>query len=147
METKVEDILKERGQKIFSVTPATTVFDAIRMMAEKDIGAILVMDGDKLEGIFTERDYMKKIILKGLSSKDTQVNSVMTTKMAYITPESSLEEGLAVMAEKNCRHLPVFENKKLAGLISIGDLAQRIIKDQKITINNLAEYIAGHWES
>lgn len=146
METKISDTLKEKGGNIFSVTPNTTVFDTIRLMVDKNIGAVLVMDGDRLEGIFTERDYMKKIILKGHSSKETPVKDVMTTKVAYITPDASLEEGLAAMAEKRCRHMPVFENKKLVGVVSIGDLAKRMIKDQKVTIKNLAEYIAENWE-
>jgi len=146
METKISDILKEKGGNIFSVTPNTTVFDTIRLMVDKNIGAVLVMDGDRLEGIFTERDYMSKIILKGYSSKETPVKGVMTTKVAYITPDASLEEGLAAMGEKRCRHMPVFENKKLVGVVSIGDLAKRMIKDQKVTIKNLAEYIAENWE-
>lgn len=145
METKVSDILEEKKQEIFSVTPDTKVFDTIKLMVEKNIGAILVMEKNRLEGIFTERDYMKKIILKGVSSKETPVKEVMTEKVAYISPDASLEEGLAVMSEKQCRHLPVFENKKLLGVISIGDLAKRIIKDQKVTIHNLNEYIAGNW--
>jgi CBS domain-containing protein len=145
METKVSDILEEKNQEIFSVTPDTKVFDTIKLMVEKNIGAILVMDGERLEGIFTERDYMKKIILKGYSSKDTSVKDVMTERVAYISPDASLEEGLAVMSEKKCRHLPVFESKKLLGVISIGDLAKRIIKDQQVTIHNLNEYIAGNW--
>jgi CBS domain-containing protein len=145
METKVADILEEKKQEVFSVTPDAKVFDTIKLMVEKNIGAILVMNEDRLEGIFTERDYMKKIILKGVSSKETPVKDVMTEKMAYISPDASLEEGLAVMSEKKCRHLPVFENKKLLGVISIGDLAKRIIKDQKVTIHNLNEYIAGNW--
>ena len=145
METKVSDILQEKKQEIFSVTPDTMVFDTIKLMVEKNIGAILVMNEDRLEGIFTERDYMKKIILKGISSKETPVKEVMTEKVAYISPGASLEEGLAVMSEKGCRHLPVFENKKLLGVISIGDLAKRIIKDQQVAIHNLNEYIAGNW--
>ena len=145
METKVADILEEKKQEVFSVTTDTKVFDAIKLMVEKNIGAILVVNEDRLEGIFTERDYMKKIILKGIASKETPVKDVMTEKMAYISPDASLEEGLAVMSEKKCRHLPVFENKELLGVISIGDLAKRIIKDQKVTINNLNEYIAGNW--
>ena len=145
METKVADILEEKKQEVFSVTPDTMVFDTIKLMVEKNIGAVLVMKENQLEGIFTERDYMKKIILKGISSKETPVKDVMTEKMAYISPDASLEEGLAVMSEKKCRHLPVFENKKLLGVISIGDLAKRIIKDQKVTINDLNEYIAGNW--
>jgi CBS domain-containing protein len=145
METKVSDILAEKKQEIFSITPDTKVFDTIKLMVEKNIGAMLVMDENRLEGIFTERDYMKKVILKGVSSKETPVKDVMTEKVTYISPDASLEEGLAVMSEKKCRHLPVFENKKLLGMISIGDLAKRIIKDQKVTINNLNEYIAGNW--
>ncbi len=146
METKVSDILEEKKQEIFSVAPDTTVFDTIKLMVEKNIGAMLVMAENRVEGIFTERDYLKKIILKGYSSKETPVKDVMTGKMAYISPDAFLEEGLAVMSEKKCRHLPVFENKKLLGVISIGDLAKRIIKDQKIAITNLNEYIAGNWE-
>ena len=145
METKVLDILEEKKQETFSVTPDTTVFDTIKLMVEKNIGAMLVINENRLEGIFTERDYMKKIILKGYSSKETPVKDVMTEKVAYISPDAFLEEGLAVMSEKQCRHLPVFENKKLLGVISIGDLAKRIIKDQKVTISNLNEYIAGNW--
>jgi CBS domain-containing protein len=145
METKVADILEEKKQEVFSVTPDTMVFDAIKLMVEKNIGAVLVVNENQLEGIFTERDYMKKIILKGIASKETPVKDVMTKKMAYISPDTSLEEGLAIMSEKKCRHLPVFENKELLGVISIGDLGRRIIIDQKITINNLNEYIAGNW--
>jgi len=145
METKVADILEEKKQEVFSVTPDTMVFDAIKLMVEKNIGAVLVVNENRLEGIFTERDYMKKIILKGIASKETPVKDVMTKKMAYISPDTSLEEGLAIMNEKKCRHLPVFENKELLGVISIGDLGRRIIIDQKITINNLNEYIAGNW--
>jgi CBS domain-containing protein len=146
MVTTVANILEERNGEIFTVTPDTTVFDAIKLMVEKNIGAILVLDGDKLEGIFTERDYMKKIILQGLSSKETPVKDVMTAKISYITPDVTLEEALAAMAEKKCRHLPVFDGKKLTGVISIGDLAKRIIKDQKVTIKNLSEYLSENWE-
>lgn len=146
METKVSDVLEEKNQEIFSVTTDTTVFDTIKIMVEKNIGAVMVMENDRFEGIFTERDYMKKIIVMGLSSKETPIKDVMTRKVAYITPDVSLEQGIAVMSEKQCRHLPVFEDKKLLGVVSIGDLASRIIKDQRVTIQNLNEYIAGNWE-
>ncbi|MGD2086787.1 MAG: CBS domain-containing protein [Candidatus Aminicenantes bacterium] len=145
METKISDILEEKKQEIFSVTPDTKIFDTIKLMVEKNIGAVLVMEENRLAGIFTERDYMKKITLRGLSSKETPVKDVMTRQVAYISPKASLHQGLAVMSEKKCRHLPVFENKKLVGVISIVDLAKRMIKDQKVTINNLKEYIAGNW--
>jgi CBS domain-containing protein len=146
METKILDILKEKDKKIISVTPDTNVFDAIKLMVDHNIGAVLIMSDDRLEGIFTERDYMSKVILHGHSSKEIPVKDVMTAKMTYITPGISLEEALAVMAEKHCRHLPVFEDKKLVGIVSIGALAERIIKDQKVTIKNLSEYIAENWQ-
>lgn len=147
METKVSDILKEKGEKIFFVTSDTTVFNAIRLMVDENIGAVLVMEEDRLKGIFTERDYMSKMILKGHSSKKTPVKDVMTERVTYTTPDVPLEECLAVMSGKHCRHLPVFEDKELVGVVSIGDLAERIITDQKVTIKNLYEYIAGNWEN
>ncbi len=141
-EAKISDILEKKGNKIFSVKPDTTVFESIKIMADQKIGAVLVVGDDRLLGIFTERDYMNKIILEERSSKQVQVKDVMTSKVVFITPEDSVEEGLAVMTEKQCRHLPVLDNKKLVGLVSIGDLVERIIKDQKITIKYLTEYIA-----
>jgi CBS domain-containing protein len=142
MKTRISDVLKEKTGKIFSVTPKTTVYDALRLMAEHKIGAVLVMDGENIAGIFSERDYMEKIILKDRSSRDTPIKDVMTSRVVFITPDTMVEEGLSVMTEKRCRHLPVLENKKLAGLVSIGDLVRRTIKDQKVAIKNLTEYIA-----
>lgn len=146
MESKISDILEGKGKEIFSITPGTTTFDAISLMADKDIGALLVMEGDSLEGIFTERDYTRKIILKGLSSRETPVKDVMTSKVATTTPEATLAEAMVIMTKNRCRHLPVFEEDKLVGLVSIGNLAERMIKDQAATIKELNEYIAGHWE-
>ncbi|MCK4766081.1 MAG: CBS domain-containing protein [Candidatus Aminicenantes bacterium] len=146
MISKITDIFKEKGKNIISVPPDTTVLDAIKLMSEKDIGSILVMTGDQLEGIMTERDYTRSVILKGLSSKDTPVKDVMSTKLTYISPETTVTESMAIMAKKRYRHLPVFEDKKLVGIVSIGNLAERLIKDQQITINELNEYIAGHWD-
>ena len=94
----------------------------------------------------TERDYTRSVILKGLSSKDTPVKDVMSTKLTYISPETTVTESMAIMAKKRYRHLPVFEDKKLVGIVSIGNLAERLIKDQQVTINELNEYIAGHWD-
>ena len=147
MDTKISDILDEKSGEIYSVTPETTVFDTINLMVNHNIGAILVMNGDQLEGIFTERDYMSKITVRGLSSKETPVKDAMTAKVAFISPDVTLEEGLVAMTEKNCRHMPVMKDKKVIGVVSIGDLAKRIIKDQKVTIKNLAEYLAGNWEN
>jgi CBS domain-containing protein len=142
MKTRISDILQKKGDKVYSVSPKTTVFEAIRVMAGHKIGAVLVMDDDRIAGIFTERDYMNKIILEDHSSKETQVKDVMTTKVVFITPDTFIEEGLAVMTEKRCRHLPVLDNKKLVGMVSIGDLVRQLIQDQKVAIKSLTEYIA-----
>lgn len=146
MESKVSDILKAKGKDIYSTTPDSTVFDAISTMANKDIGALVVLEGDKLGGIITERDYSRKVVLKGLSSKETLVKDVMTANVSTTTPEATLAEAMVVMTKNRCRHLPVLEGGKLVGLVSIGNLAERMIKDQAETIKELNEYIAGNWE-
>ncbi len=142
MKTRISDILQKKGGNIISVTPKTTVFESIRLMATNKIGAVLVLEGERIVGIFTERDYLNKIILQGHSSKDVPVKDAMTTKVAFITPDTSIEEGLAVMTEKRCRHLPVLDNKKLVGVVSIGDLVRKVIQDQKVAIDSLTEYIS-----
>ena len=142
MKTRISAILKEKGEKTFSVKPETTVFDAVSLMAEKKIKAVLVMAQDQILGIFTEHDYIGRVTLRDLSPKETPVKDVMTGKVAFVTPDTLIEEGLAVMTEKECRHLPVLDNRNLAGLVSMGDLVKRIIKDQKVTIKSLTEYIA-----
>ena len=141
MKTRVSDILKEKGDKVTSVNPKETVFETIHLMASQKIGAVLVMEEDRIAGIFTERDYLNKIILEGHSSKETQVKDVMTPKVVVITPDTLIEEGLAIMTEKRFRHLPVLVDKKLVGLVSIGDLVKHVIKNQKVAIKNLTEYI------
>ena len=146
MESKVSDILDAKGKEIFSVTPDTAVFDAVSLMAEKNIGALLVMVGEQLEGIVTERDYARKIILKQLSAKETPVKDVMTAKVASTSADATLAETMIIMTQNRCRHLPVFEDNKLVGLVSIGNMAERMIKDQAATIKELNEYIAGNWE-
>ncbi|UCH96858.1 MAG: CBS domain-containing protein [Candidatus Aminicenantes bacterium] len=140
-ETRISEILQKKEGDIFSVTPKTTVFEAIHLMASHKIGAVLVMDKDRIVGIFSERDYLNKIILEGHTSKETRIKDVMTTKVVFVTPDASIEEGLAIMTEKKCRHLPVLDNKKLIGIVSIGDLVRQIIKDQKVAIHYLTEYI------
>ena len=142
MKTRVSEILKKKEGKIFSVTPKTTIFEAIHLMASNKIGAVLVMEKDRIVGIFSERDYMNKIILEGRTSKETLVKDVMTSKVTFVTPDVSLEEGLAVMTEKGCRHLPVLDNKELVGMVSMGDLVRKVIEVQKIHIQSLTEYIA-----
>ncbi len=141
-ETRISEILQKKEKNVFSVTPKTTVFEALHLMASNKIGGVLVMEEDRIVGIFTERDYMNKIILEDRTSKETRVKDVMTVKVVFITPDVSIKEGLAVMTEKKCRHLPVLDNKKLVGMVSMDDLVRQIIKDQKITIKSLTEYIA-----
>lgn len=147
MESKVSDILDAKGKEIFSITPDTTVFDAVSLMAEKNIGALLVMAGEQLAGIVTERDYARKIILKQLPAKETPVKDIMTTKVAATSPDATLAEAMVCMTQNRCRHLPVYtEDNKLIGIVSIGNMAERMIKDQSATIKELNEYIAGNWE-
>lgn len=137
-------ILKSKpNQLTYSVTPLTTVFEAVKQMAEKNIGALLVMEADKIVGIFTERDYARKIILKGLSSKETLIRDIMITKVIYVCPDQTKEECMALMTNNRVRHLPVVDNGKLLGLISIGDIVNVIISEQKFIIDQLVHYISG----
>jgi len=139
----VRHILQTKGNAIWSVTPDTSVYDALQMMAEKNVGALLVMSGVKLSGIFSERDYARKIILKGESSQTTAVKDVMTSMVVFVHPDQSIEECMALMTQKRVRHLPVFDHERLVGLISIGDVVKEIISDQQQTIQHLENYITG----
>ncbi len=139
----VTDVLKEKGGLVSFITPDITVYEAITVMAEKEIGAVLVMEGDILLGILTERDYARKIIIQGKSSKETSVKEIMTTKVMVVNPGNSVEECLAIMTEKHVRHLPVVEHGKVVGIVSIGDAVKAIISDQHFTISNLVNYIMG----
>ncbi len=137
-------ILKSKPeQAVETVTPSTTVFDALKRMAEKNIGALLVMEDAKIAGIFTERDYARKIILLGRSSKETLVRDIMTFPVMVVRPDQSNEECMALMTDGRMRHLPVVDNGKLIGLISIGDLVKDIISEQKFVIDQLKQYITG----
>lgn len=139
----LRQLLQSKGGGIWSVTSASTVFDALRTMAEKNVGALLVIDEGKLVGIVSERDYARKIALKGKSSKDTLVKEIMTEKVVYIRPEESIEECMALMTEKHFRHLPVIDNGTLIGVISIGDVVRTVISEQKFIIAQLENYISG----
>ena len=140
----VAQVLKSKpGQNVETIAPATSVFDAVRLMAEKNIGALLVMEGQKIAGMLTERDYTRKIILMGRSSKETRVRDVMTSPVMYVRPDQTNEECMALMTDNRVRHLPVMDNGKLIGLISIGDLVKDIIAEQKFTIQQLEHYIMG----
>ena len=139
----VNDVLKGKGGQLSIIAPNATVYEAIKLMADKEIGALLVMEGDNLLGILTERDYARKIILLGKSSKETGVQEVMTTKVMVVTSGNTVEECMAIMTDKHVRHLPVVEHGKVIGIISIGDAVKAIISEQHFTINNLVNYIMG----
>ena len=139
----VNDVLKGKGGQLSIIAPNATVYEAIKLMADMEIGALLVMEGDNLLGILTERDYARKIILLGKSSKETAVQEVMTTKVMVVTPGNTVEECMAIMTDKHVRHLPVVEHGKVIGIISIGDAVKAIISEQHFTINNLVNYIMG----
>ncbi len=137
----VRKILSEKGSEIWSTTPGSTVFDALQVMADKDVGALPVMDQGKLVGIFSERDYARKVILLGKSSKKTFVKEIMTPHVIYATPDMTNDQGLALMSAKRIRHLPVMDNETLVGMISIGDLVRSIMSEQKEMITQLEQYI------
>ncbi len=142
--TVVADILKAKGDAVVhSIGPDDSVFDALQRMADKGIGALLVMEGDRIVGIVTERDYARKIALKGRTSTLTQVRDVMTTSVMFVKPVQTSEECMALMTDNRLRHLPVIKDDKLIGLISIGDLVKHIISEQKFVIEQLEQYISG----
>ena len=139
----VSDILDSKGHDLWAVKPDDTVFDSLQLMAEKEIGALLVMEGDRLVGIVTERDYARKVILEGKSSKTSSVAEVMTTRVLCVTPERTIDECMALMTDKRARHLPVLDHKRVIGVISIGDLVKTMISEQQVLIDQLQHYISG----
>jgi len=139
----VKHLLDGKGRHIVSVVPDTTVLDAIIVMADKAIGSLIVMDDDKLLGIVTERDYARKVIIKGRSSNTTRVSEIMTTDVFTTSSTESVNKCMSLMTEKRIRHLPVLEDNRVVGIISIGDLVQAIISDQKEEIEQLENYISG----
>ena len=140
---KVLDVLKSKGNNIWSVTSQEIAYKALEIMADKDIGALLVIDEGQLVGIFSERDYARKVILKGKSSKETTVGELMTTPVLSISPDKSIEECMALMTVARNRHMPVIEAGKLVGMVSIGDVVNVIIAKQKLEIDDLKNYVTG----
>jgi len=136
-------ILNQKPREIFSVSPDATVFDAIRMLDEKNIGALLVMKNEKLVGLFSERDYTRKITLHGKRSRETQVSEVMTADLKVVSPSEGVEQCLRLMTDKRVRHLPVLDGDKVIGIISIGDLVKQVIASQSAAIAHLESYISG----
>jgi len=140
----VAHVLKSKpDQTVYTITPTASVFDAAKLMAEKNIGALLVMEAERIIGIITERDYARKIVLMSRSSKETPVRDIMASSVMYVRPDQTSEECMALMTENRLRHLPVIDSGKLIGLISIGDLVKDIISEQKFIIQQLEHYIQG----
>ena len=143
MKTVAQILRSKPDQTVYTITPTGSVFDAVKLMAEKSIGALVVMAEEQVVGIITERDYARKIILMARSSKDTPVRDIMTSAVMYVRPDQASEECMVLMTENRLRHLPVMEGGKLIGLVSIGDLVKDIISEQKFMIQQLEHYITG----
>jgi CBS domain-containing protein len=141
----VKDILKAKKNEVWSISPTATVFEALKLMGEKEIGALVVMEKGETVGIVSERDYARKVILKGKSSKNTLVQEIMTSHMFSVKPENTVEECMVLITAKRIRHLPVFDKNKFVGLISIGDVVKSIISEQEKLIEQLSDYIAGKY--
>ena len=141
----VDAILKGKGHAVYSVAPDAFVFDAIEQLAAKNVGALMVMDGDSLVGIFSERDYTRKVALKGKSSKQVQVQEIMSHSLHTITPRHTVEECMRIMTDSRVRHLPVLEGDKVVGVVSIGNLVNWIISAQSAAIGHLEDYISGKY--
>ena len=139
----VRQLLQAKGRDVWSIAPDAWVFDALKLMAEKGIGALLVLEGETLVGILSERDYARKVILKDKSPMDTPVKEIMTQQVVTVSPEQSIQECMGLMTNKRVRHLPVLEDDRLAGIISIGDVVKAIISQQEFMIEQLERYIEG----
>lgn len=137
------DILRFKGRTVYAVHPTDTVLAALGVMAEHDIGAVIVLDGNELAGILTERDYARKVVLVGRASKDSPVGSIMTAEVVCVGPNRSIDDCMTLMTQHRVRHLPVVDNGQVIGLVSIGDLVKATIDEQEFTINQLKSYIAG----
>lgn len=143
----IETILAHKSGKIFSVSPEATVYEAIALMAEKNVGALLVMENEKLVGIVSERDYSRKVMLKGKTSRNSYVREIMTTELTTANPRETVQECLRFMTDKHIRHLPVMADGDLRGVVSIGDLVKHVISTQSATLDQLKDYIAGGYPS
>ena len=139
----VKDILQEKGTQIYAISPDAKVYEALQLMADKNVGALMVMEGDRAVGLISERDYARKIVLKGKFSKDVPVHEIMTADIVRIGPDRDVENCMELMTDKRVRHLPVFENDRLIGIISIGDIVKAIIEHKEEIIEQLENYIKG----
>ena len=139
----VSQLLEAKGHTVWTITPDTSVFEALKRMADRNVGALLVVEGKKLAGIFSERDYARKVILKGKSSREIPVKEIMSTRVVFVRPNQTIDECMALMTEKRIRHLPVLQSEKLIGLISIGDVVKAVIGEQEFIIHQLENYVSG----
>jgi CBS domain-containing protein len=143
MTKPIAQILKIKGREVHSIAPDATIYEALQIMADAGIGGLVVLDQDKVVGVFTERDHVRKVDLNGLSSQRDLVHQVMSEDICYVTPEVSVDEAMAVMTEHRCRHLPVMEKGRLVGLVSIGDLVKASLEEKDFVIKQLKKYIKG----
>ncbi len=139
----VRQLLATKSPDVWTITPQASVYEALELMAEKDIGALLVVQAARLVGIFSERDYARKVVLRGKTSRETTVAELMTQMVFYVTPDQTVEECLALMTERRVRHLPVLEGTTIVGIVTIGDAGKAIISEQRTTIRHLETYICG----
>ncbi len=140
----VRDILREKGTAVYSISPDATVYDALKLMAEKNVGALVVFDGDRMVGMISERDYARKIVLKNKFSRETRIKEIMTAEVITVTPAMDLDHCMELITDKRMRHLPVVENDRVVGIISIGDVVKGIIEHKEFVIGQLENYIKGH---
>ncbi len=141
--SNVREILNKKGNTIWSVSPQDTVNDTLKLMAEKNVGALLVLEGRKIAGIFSERDFARHSAKRSLRTEEVPIKDMMTSRILYVSPTQTTEECMSLMTAKHVRHLPVIEDDKLIGLISIGDVVKQVIEDQKFSISQLEHYVTG----
>ena len=139
----IQSLLDSKGMQVWTIGPDATVYEGIELLDEKNIGALMVVDGDQVLGVFSERDYVRKIIIKGRSSKDTPIRDIMTSDIIHAELDATIDDCMSLMTEKHIRHLPIYADGKLTGMISIGDLVKAIIAEQQRTIEHLGHYITG----
>lgn len=142
---KIAHVLAAKGSQVHTIRPTDTVFDAVKKMVENNSGSLIVTEGDAIHGIITERDYLRNIVLAGRTSKTTQVREIMTSQIVVVKPDTPVEEAMAIMTDRRIRHLPVVDQGKLGGIVSIGDLVKQISQDRKFEVQYLTDYITGRY--
>jgi CBS domain-containing protein len=141
----VREILSKKGNTVWSVSPQHTIYDTLKLMAEKNLGAVIVLENTKIVGIFSERDYARHSVKENLELRKTPIKNMMTSRILFVSPTQTTEECMSLMTSKHIRHLPVIEDDKLIGLISIGDVVKKVIEDHKFSINQLERYVSGEY--